>query len=138
MEPMENIRIILAQRIKRFRKARGMSQEDLSEKSRLSIGTIKLVETQKRWPSPENMEAIATGLGITVSELFGGQAQGKDKAISEPVSVFAKKLLNIPDDAWDLIQKLGDAKSDVWVDVKSLLEEQIEHDKEAGSTTNHA
>lgn len=56
--------------MKQARKNIGFNQEELAEKSGLSLGMIKNIERGKKWPSPASIEAIAKALKVPVSALF--------------------------------------------------------------------
>jgi len=67
---MTDLRILLAQNIKNYRKIRGFSQEMLAEKAGTSTTHIGMIETSKKYPSPQMLEKIAGALGIDTPELF--------------------------------------------------------------------
>ncbi|MDR1986419.1 MAG: helix-turn-helix domain-containing protein [Treponema sp.] len=67
---MTNIRDLLAQNIKRYRSALGISQAKLAEKVDTSTNYIGLLEIKRKFPSPEMMERLAFALGIDTRELF--------------------------------------------------------------------
>ena len=67
---MTDLRELLAQNIKKYRKIRGFSQENLAEKAGTSTTHIGMVEIGKKFPSVGMMENIAEALGIDTPELF--------------------------------------------------------------------
>jgi transcriptional regulator with XRE-family HTH domain len=69
---MEQIPItkILANNIKNRRAQLGLTQEQLSERMDVSWLSIALIETQKRWVSPEMLEKIAAALRCSEKDLF--------------------------------------------------------------------
>ncbi|MCL2879580.1 MAG: helix-turn-helix transcriptional regulator [Treponema sp.] len=67
---MTDIRKLLAQNIKNFRKIRGFSQEMLAEKAGTSTTHVGMIETGKKYPSPQMLAKIAGALGIDTPELF--------------------------------------------------------------------
>ena len=67
---MTDLRELLAQNIKKYRKIRGFSQEMLAEKAGTSTTHIGMVETGKKFPSVRMLEKIAEALGIDTPELF--------------------------------------------------------------------
>lgn len=124
MNEMENIRIVLTRNMKVLRKARKLNQEQLAEKAGLSISFLKDVERGQSWVSPESLEAIAKGLGVQVGDLFA--TADEEKVVQyQPVSVFAKKLLAIPDEVWEKAVELGDPESEGWKDVMGALNHAI-------------
>jgi len=67
---MTDLRELLAQNIKKYRKIKGFSQETLAEKAGTSTTHIGMVEIGKKFPSPRMLEKIAEALGIDTPELF--------------------------------------------------------------------
>ena len=67
---MTDLRDLLAQNIKKYRKIRGFSQEMLAENAGTSTTHIGMVEIGKKFPSPRMLEKIAGALGIDTPELF--------------------------------------------------------------------
>ena len=60
----------LGNNIKKYRKMLKLSQEDLAKKSNLYRNSIYNYENNKRQPSIENLNKIATALGVTVNDLI--------------------------------------------------------------------
>ena len=67
---MTDLRELLAQNIKKYRKIRGLSQESLAEKAGTSTTHIGMIEIGKKFPSTKMLEQIAAALGIDTPELF--------------------------------------------------------------------
>jgi transcriptional regulator with XRE-family HTH domain len=75
---MTNIRDLLAQNIKKYRSALGLSQAKLAEKVNTSTNYIGLLEIKRKFPSPEMMERLASALGIDTTELFYKELSSKE------------------------------------------------------------
>jgi transcriptional regulator with XRE-family HTH domain len=75
---MTDIRDLLAQNIKKYRSALGLSQAKLAEKMDTSTNYIGLLEIKQRFPSPEMMERLANALGIDTTELFHKELTSKE------------------------------------------------------------
>ena len=69
---------MLAQKIKEIRMAKGYSQEELAERSKLNIRTIQRVENNETEPRGKTLQLICTALGTSTEKIldFGSQ---KDK-----------------------------------------------------------
>jgi transcriptional regulator with XRE-family HTH domain len=67
---MTNIRDVLAENMKAYRSALGLSQAKLAEKVDTSSHYIGMIETKNKFPSPEMLERIAAALGIDTIDLF--------------------------------------------------------------------
>lgn len=60
----------IANKIKRFRKIKKMSQEDLAQISGINISTIKKYESGYRNPKPDQILKIANALGVSINALM--------------------------------------------------------------------
>jgi len=67
----------LGERIAGLRRARGLSQEILAEKTGYSTEFISLVERGINAPSVDGLDRIATALGVEIKELFDFQRHAK-------------------------------------------------------------
>lgn len=56
--------------IKRYRRAEGLSQEELAEKAGLSVSTVQKAEQGRGAVRTQTLHTIARGLGVTTSALF--------------------------------------------------------------------
>jgi len=83
-----NLRSILSQNIKRFRKMKGLSQEKLAEKMDISTNYLSDVERGRSWISPFSLVKLANALEIEVYELFRPQEK-----VSADVSATVSKCL---------------------------------------------
>lgn len=68
--PYTDVRILLARNMKRCREILNLSQMALAERVGCSTTMIGNIETLKRFPSPDNLNAIADALKVHPSELF--------------------------------------------------------------------
>ena len=67
---MANIREILANNIKEYRRKCGFSQDRLAEIANISSQYLATVETCRKFPTPEVLDRLAVALGIETYELF--------------------------------------------------------------------
>lgn len=65
-----NIKQLLGLKIKNLRKKKRISQEHFSELLNMNPRQIVRIENGESFPTAENLEKIASTLGITVQELF--------------------------------------------------------------------
>jgi transcriptional regulator with XRE-family HTH domain len=70
---MTNIRTVLADNIRAYRRALGLTQAKLAEKVDTSTHYIGMIETQQNYPSPKMLERIAAALGVDTLDLFSTQ-----------------------------------------------------------------
>jgi transcriptional regulator with XRE-family HTH domain len=85
---MTNIRDLLANNMKAYRHALGMSQAKLAEKVDTSTHYIGMIETKNKFPSPEMLERLAAALGIDTTELFS-----KEINLPETLKTYRKAAL---------------------------------------------
>ena len=67
---MTDLRELLAQNIKKYRKTQNFSQENLAERAKTSTTHIGMIEIGKKFPSVKMLEQIANALGVDTPELF--------------------------------------------------------------------
>ena len=80
---MEDIeRSNLARTIKRYRKARKLTMEQLSEKSGINLSTLKKYETDNRNPKLEQLSKIAEALEVSVFEFLDIEVKSVNDIIS--------------------------------------------------------
>ena len=95
---MEDIeRSNLARTIKKYRKARKLTMEQLSEKSGINLSTLKKYETDNRNPKLEQLSKIAEALEVSVFEFLDIEV----KSVNDIISLVNK--MNIATDIdWDI------------------------------------
>jgi transcriptional regulator with XRE-family HTH domain len=71
------VKVRFGKSLKAWRFRRGLSQEDLAEKSGLHRTYISDLERGARNTSLESMEKLAFGLNITLAEFFTDEAFGR-------------------------------------------------------------
>ena len=64
------IRQALAVNMRYLRQKLGLSQVDLAVRVGVDERSISAIETERRFPRPETLEAIADVLGVTPAELI--------------------------------------------------------------------
>ena len=67
---MTEVQSVLAYNIKKCRKTKGLTQEQLAEKAQTSTNYLSSIETGKKYPSPQMMDKLAKALDINPLELF--------------------------------------------------------------------
>jgi transcriptional regulator with XRE-family HTH domain len=72
------IRRLLAENIKAYRKKRALSQEKLAELARLSLQTVNCIEGCRTWVSDKTLGKLADALHIEVFQLFGPPEPSKN------------------------------------------------------------
>lgn len=104
---MENVNIILAANIMKYRKACGLTQEALSEKLRVSIQAISKWETAKCAPDISFLPVLADLFGCYIDELFSRSVKTEityslctefpwtDEPIWREVECLGRKIINV-------------------------------------------
>jgi len=67
---MANIREVLANNLKEYRRKCGFSQDKLAELAGISSQYLATVETCRKFPTPEVLDRLAEALKIETHELF--------------------------------------------------------------------
>jgi transcriptional regulator with XRE-family HTH domain len=73
---MPNLQTQFGRRLRRLRLARDITQERFAEQVGISVTFLGLIERGVNTPSFKTIEAIATALKVSVSELFLFEVQG--------------------------------------------------------------
>lgn len=75
----EDVRNILARKIKILRNQKQYSQAQLSELADVSIPFLSAIERGTKWPYPETLAKIAVALDVQIYELFLEDENIKDE-----------------------------------------------------------
>lgn len=70
---MKDIRYIIADNVRLYRKRENLTQADLAERADLSLDSIKRIESGKRTMSLENFLRISDALNVSLSYLLYDQ-----------------------------------------------------------------
>ena len=71
---MDNAKSV-AEKIKYYRNIKKMSQDELAEASGINVSTIKKYECSIRNPKPDQLQKIATALGISVNAFISNDIE---------------------------------------------------------------
>jgi transcriptional regulator with XRE-family HTH domain len=69
----------MGQKLRQFRLAAGMSQEDLAKAAKVPIGTVRNWEQDRRCPLLDTAARIAKVLGISLDALVGYRPRTRKK-----------------------------------------------------------
>jgi transcriptional regulator with XRE-family HTH domain len=103
---MKKIRNVLAENMKKNRRLRGLTQEQLAEKADVSSHYVAMVETCKTFPKPEMLERFAETLGIEPYQLFT-----VENDLNEPSERLHKKIIA--------------EMKDMAIDIKQIIRETV-------------
>ncbi|MCH5283905.1 MAG: helix-turn-helix transcriptional regulator [Treponema sp.] len=90
---MTNIRTVLSYNMKTRRKALGLSQIDLAEKTGSAANYISKIEAERQFPSVEMIEKLAEALQIDTVDLFSLANQKKSRILQEK-SLLIERISN--------------------------------------------
>ena len=65
-----SLRRIVARNLKRLRRERGLSQEELADLANLNRNYVGMVERQENAPTVDTLEALAQALQVDAAELL--------------------------------------------------------------------
>ena len=60
------------EKVATLRQKRGLTQDQLADKTGLSVDTIGAIEQGRRWARLTTLHKLAKGLGVSTDELFKG------------------------------------------------------------------
>lgn len=93
MKSVGKIRLVLAGNIKKARKEKSMTQEQLSELADISNTYIANIECGKSWVSDSTLEKISVALGVSAHELFIPEEEIESESKKNP-KIFLNKILS--------------------------------------------
>jgi transcriptional regulator with XRE-family HTH domain len=85
----------LAQRIKELRNRRGFSQEELSEKTGLSLRTVQRIENGETEPRGDSLKRLAMAFDVSPDEIIDWTVQ-EDKGFLISLNLSALSFLSFP------------------------------------------
>lgn len=83
------VKSLLGGNIRLFREAEGYSQEELAEKAEISPPYLGAIERGEKWPGPETLWGIASGLKVNIYDLMK-----PENTVSRDLNRLAKKMIN--------------------------------------------
>jgi len=102
---MTDIRLVLAENMKKYRKIKGISQAKLAETINTATNYIAMIEIGKKFPSAGMLERIAGALNVDTPELF----TTRNVTFMPVINVSLHRLLNdILGDIHQLDEKVTD------------------------------
>lgn len=103
---------LLGNRIRMFREAKGLTQEELAEEIGCSVDFVSLCERGANFPSLHNCERLSQAFGITLPELFAFEGRSirkdgeKEKALNRLRSILMPSSLDFINFAIGVIKSL--------------------------------
>ena len=94
--------IILGNRIRKYRKERGFSQETLAEKSGVSSNTISRIEGGQMAMSVGILQKIVKALGVDANTLLGGSTEVNETKIW--VSAFSSRVQELKENEQEILK----------------------------------
>lgn len=85
----------IGENLKRIRKIKGLTQDKLSELTKISITSIQRYESGKRQPTIESVNKIATALEVSVFELLDNKHDKAEYELLNGLSNGCDNLLNL-------------------------------------------
>jgi transcriptional regulator with XRE-family HTH domain len=125
-DKMRKIRDILAENLKKNRRLRGLTQEQLAEKADVSSHYVAMVETRKTFPKPEMLERFAKTLGIEPYQLFAVENDP-----NEPNERLYKKMVA------EMKHMALDIKQSVKETVRETISEECKDNKKRATKKTH-
>jgi transcriptional regulator with XRE-family HTH domain len=95
MEP--NVKKLIGKRLQQIRKAKGLSQEKLSELIGISPNSLSRIERGLTYMSFPNIEKLMAALGADIYELFLFKGQTPQEVVYSDVAKRLDEIKNDPD-----------------------------------------
>ena len=105
---MENISLILGKKIRSARTISGISQEKLAELSGLHSTYIGQIERGEKCPTIDSVYKIATGLNVSLSDLFKDFENKVTKESNDYADLIYDRIYTLPPEKQKKIYDLID------------------------------
>lgn len=109
---MENIRDVVCRNFNRLVESSGKTKREIAQQMRVSEATLQRWKSGDSFPELPNIEKLALVLGVSTLEFY--RAEDPPAAKVEPVSILAKRILNIPDAFFDAVKDLDLGDETAW------------------------
>lgn len=120
---------LVASNIKVLKREKGWTQDKLAEEASCSKGVVRDLEAGNGSASIDMLSKIAEALGVTASDLLKDPNIKTTSAPRLTVKGLASKMVCIPDEVYDLAEKIGNNEK-AWADIKSVMRAYIPEAKE--------
>ena len=87
-----NIKKEIGERIKRVRKQRGYTQEELAEIMEISSRNLSNIELGNSFPKPETLEKFLTVLNITTQTLFSNDCIKSEEELLKDINFMINSI----------------------------------------------
>lgn len=121
---MATIREVFGANMKRLRKARGLTQQGLADRTGLSMATIQHLELGNRWAGVETIEVIAKELDAPETAFFMEALPATVESLTKIIEQQETRIreleagFSLPP---DIVEMLAKAKEPVLAGVRALL-----------------
>lgn len=88
---MKTTKELLGARIKELRRAKGLSQNKLSEKIGIDPKHLSRIEVGKGYPSLDTLEKTAQALGADMRDFFEFVEPGTNRGLKDGIGAFLKE-----------------------------------------------
>ena len=82
----------IGERIKRVRKQRGLTQEQLAEIMEISSRNLSNIELGNSFPKPETLEKFLSALNITTQTLFANDSIKSDEELLKDINFLINSI----------------------------------------------
>lgn len=111
--------------IKRFRKLRGLTQERLAEKAKISRSYLADVERNRYNPSVDTLQAIAKVLDVRIDDLLQNPEHKTNSGLTEQGPTIDTPYYTKEDDLPPLVKELWDKLSSYPPDKQERIIKQL-------------
>jgi transcriptional regulator with XRE-family HTH domain len=106
---MSQIRRTISRQVRRYRRAKGLTQSQLAEAAQISVDSVAAIERQKSTPSLETLAQLTDVLSVELVDLIGsdaGPGSDSDQEIQELVDFLKVRSAGDVRFATDLVQRV--------------------------------
>jgi len=110
----------LGEKIKEARKREGLSQIEAAKKSKISVNSLRLYESNQRQPRVETLQNIASALDVSVIELMTGEMQAQYYDLEDLADTVKQDMIDSAESPEEYEAAIKTKRSDI--QIKMLLD----------------
>lgn len=110
----------LGEKIKEARKREGLSQIEAAKKSKISVNSLRLYESNQRQPRVETLQNIASALDVSVIELMTGEMQAQYDDLEDLADTVKQDMIDSAESPEEYEAAMKTKRSDI--QTKMLLD----------------
>jgi len=105
-ETVQDLRAVVARRLREVRDAQGLTQRDVAARAGLSLGFVGAVERGRMAATVDTLARLAAALEVGAADLVGGESRAVPRILSHPEERIRALVRGQPADKLELAERV--------------------------------